>query len=81
MRNKQLPARLIPKILHQTYKSGNTTSHIDLLMRSWKVRNPGWEARFYDDGACLRLVSEHFPEYMATYVGLKKNVERADFFR
>ena len=50
-------------------------------MRTWRIINPGWETRFYDDGACLTLIEEHFPEYLPAYKSLGKNVERADFFR
>lgn len=43
--------------------------------------NPGWELRFYDDQACLDFVQREFPEYLAAYLALPKQVERSDFFR
>ena len=50
-------------------------------MQSWRLHNPDWNFRFYDDEACLDFVAQEFPEYLEAYKGLPKNVERSDFFR
>lgn len=72
---------LIPKLIHQTYKSSNVPAAVVPLMHSWRRNNPDWEVRFYDDDACLRFVQREFPEYLAAYKSLPKDVERSDFFR
>lgn len=72
---------MIPKIIHQTYKSANVPNKLQPHMLSWKRMNPGWVIRFYDDEACLEFVSREFPQYLEAYRILPKHVERSDFFR
>ena len=73
--------KLIPKIFHQTYMTRDVPPIIEPLMQSWRLHNPDWNFRFYDDEACLEFVASQFPEYLEAYKGLPKNVERSDFFR
>ena len=73
--------KLIPKIFHQTYMTSNVPPAVQHLMESWRLQNPDWSFRFYDDEACLDFVGREFPEYLDAYKGLPKNVERSDFFR
>lgn len=73
--------RRIPPIIHQTYKSAVVPRVVRPYMQSWQRLNPGWELRFYDDQACLDFVRREFPEYLAAYIALPKQVERSDFFR
>ncbi|KAG2439252.1 hypothetical protein HXX76_004613 [Chlamydomonas incerta] len=73
---------LIPRIVHQTYRSRQVPSSLRAVMASWtRVNGPGWQTRFYDDEACTDFVRREFPEYMDAYVSLPKDVERSDFFR
>ena len=37
------------------------------MMQSWRLANPNWEIRFYDDEACLEFVQHEFPEYLEAY--------------
>eukprot|EP00884_Botryococcus_braunii_P017341 jgi/Botrbrau1/4290/Bobra.0390s0030.1 len=73
--------KLIPKLIHQTYKSSNVPKSVQPFMQSWRRLNEDWEIRFYDDDACLDFVKREFPEYLDAYRGLPKHVERSDFFR
>ena len=73
--------KLIPKIIHQTYKSVRVPEAMKPYMASWRLKNQDWEIRFYDDAACLSFVQREFPEYLEAYKGLPKDVERSDFFR
>ena len=50
-------------------------------VQSWKLNNPSWEHRFYDDVACKAFVAEHFPQWLDAYNALPLAVEQADFFR
>lgn len=74
-------ATLIPKLIHQTYKSSNVPSAVVPLMQSWRRLNPDWDVRFYNDAGCLEFVRREFPEYLDAYQALPKDVERSDFFR
>lgn len=72
---------LIPRILHQTYRSDDIPAHLMPYMQSWREVHPEWEIRFYDDDACKHMVKQEFPEYLSAFEALPTNVERADFFR
>ncbi|KAK9806068.1 hypothetical protein WJX72_000034 [[Myrmecia] bisecta] len=73
--------KLIPKLIHQTFKSGSVPASVRPFMQSWRRYNEDWEIRFYDDEACLQFVQREFPEYLDAYRSLPKDVERSDFFR
>ena len=73
--------RMIPKLIHQTYKTRDVPDAARPMMATWADMNPGWEVRFWDDAACLEMVRVAFPEYALAYESLPKNVERSDFFR
>ena len=59
--------KLIPQIIHQTYKSSKVPNSVRPMMQSWRHANPNWEIRFYDDEACLEFVQHEFPEYLEAY--------------
>eukprot|EP00892_Ulva_mutabilis_P010532 jgi/Ulvmu1/7851/UM004_0082.1 len=74
--------QLIPKVVHQTAKSvDGLSAGVNALRQTWMRLNPAWEVRLWDDAHCKEFVRQEFPEYLAAYNGLAKNVERADFFR
>jgi hypothetical protein len=73
--------KLIPRVLHQTYRSKRLPRGVPPLLRSWRGANGGWEVRFYDDVAAHAFVQREFPEYLEAYLALPKDVERADFFK
>lgn len=74
--------KLIPRIIHQTFRSRKLPASARQVMRSWREHNgEGWHMRFYDDPACLEFVRSEFPEYLEAYLNLPKDVERSDFFR
>ena len=72
---------MIPRIIHQTYKTSDVPDRVKGLMRTWAEKNPGWKIRFYNDAECYKFVEREFPEYYDAYVSLPKDVERSDFFR
>ena len=66
LRKDQAP-KLIPQIIHQTYKSSQVPNNVRPMMHSWRHMNPNWEIRFYDDEACRDFVAKEFPEYVQAY--------------
>jgi hypothetical protein len=74
--------KLIPRVVHQTYRTRRLPAAQRQLMRSWQAMNGGtWQVRLYHDEACLTFVRGEFPEYLEAYMSLPKDVERADFFK
>ncbi|PTX91654.1 glycosyltransferase [Opitutus sp. ER46] len=72
---------MIPRIIHQTWKTRELTGEFAAYQASWRRLHPDWEYRFYDDADCRRLVAEGFPELLALYEALPRAVLRADLFR
>jgi len=81
LQNSEQPLKLIPRIIHQTYKTQKVKSKHQLGIQSWKLNNPNWAYKFYDDADCLDLVAQEFPQWFDAYMALPLAVERADFFR
>eukprot|EP00775_Hariotina_reticulata_P008242 gene8242-8432_t len=74
--------KLIPRVVHQTYRSRHVPAAVRQLMRSWQaVNGHNWQVRFYHDEACSTFVRGEFPEYLEAYMSLPKDIERADFFK
>lgn len=44
--------KLIPRIIHQTYRTRQLPDVVKQYMNTWRDMNPGWEIRFYDDQVC-----------------------------
>jgi len=73
---------LIPRLIHQTFKSASALpAKAEQLRATWRDRNPGWKLHLWDDDECRAFVRREFPHWYAAYQGLPKDVERADFFR
>lgn len=72
---------MIPKLIHQTWKSKALSEPLKSYCGSWKQFNPDYEYRFYDDADCLRLVRTEFPRLAGLYESLPLSILRADLFR
>ncbi|MEM5785996.1 MAG: glycosyltransferase [Syntrophobacteraceae bacterium] len=71
----------IPRIIHQTWKTGKLPNAFREFRDSWLRCHPDWEYRFYDDAACRRLVANFFPQLLTIYDCCPHPVQRADIFR
>jgi mannosyltransferase OCH1-like enzyme len=72
---------LIPKVLHQTWKTKALPAEFSRFRKSWEVNHPEWDLRLYDDAACRRFVVDEYPDLLEVYDSLSTNIERADVFR
>jgi inositol phosphorylceramide mannosyltransferase catalytic subunit len=72
---------MIPKIIHQTWKSSNLPDNFRAYQNTWINHHPGWEYRFYDDAACRAVVEKSFPRFLVLYDSCPSPVQRADIFR
>jgi mannosyltransferase OCH1-like enzyme len=72
---------MIPKIIHQTWKSSNLPEKFQAYQKTWIMYHPQWEYRFYDDAACRAFVQREFPDLLVLYDGCPYPVQRADIFR
>ncbi len=72
---------MIPKIIHQTWK----TKNLPVQLKKWhdqiKRLHPGWEIKLWTDEDNLALVKEHFPLLLNSYNTLQYNIMRVDLIR
>lgn len=71
------------KIIHQTWKSKKNIPNIfkQEWLDSWRLKNPSWEVKWWDDEDCRNLIKNHYPAFLFLYDGYEKNIHRADVFR
>jgi mannosyltransferase OCH1-like enzyme len=82
-RYRKDPARLIPRVIHQTWFEPVTEEaypNMSRLIESF--RQSGWEYEFYDDDKAAQFLSAHFPpEVREAYDVIIPGAFRADLFR
>lgn len=72
---------MIPKIIHQTWKTKDVPKITIPWIESWKRLNPDWEYRFWTDEDNLKLCQEEFPELLDIYTSYQFDIQRADVAR
>ena len=72
---------MIPKIIHQTWKTNKLPDDIKKWHYKVKDLHPGWEVRLWTDEDNLTLVKEDFPHLLDIYQTLEYNIMRVDIIR
>ena len=72
---------MIPKIIHQTWKSADIPPHLRGFQASWLHHHPGWEYRLWDDAANEALIAEHYPEFLTSFRQATPSILRVDLVR
>lgn len=73
---------MIPKWIHQTWKSKEPDTEIDRLRQSWISAHPDFKYSFYDDHDILQFIRKYFDERVSrTYRRITNGSLKADFFR
>lgn len=72
---------MIPKIIHQTWKTRELPKDVKNWHLNIKELHPGWDVRLWTDEDNLALVKEHFPHLLDIYNALEYNIMRADIIR
>lgn len=76
------PARRIPPILHQTFKTRELPLRMHAAAMSWADANPAWDYRYHDNEACRALIARAFDaRVLAAYDALPPGAFRADLWR
>lgn len=76
-----LPQGPIPRLIHQTWKTGDIPSGFQPLQRSWIARNPGFTYRFWTDEDIERFVAEEHPALLPVFRGYADPIARIDLAR
>ena len=72
---------MIPRIIHQTWKSSDLPDRYRTLAGSWTRSHPRWQWRLWTDADNLRLVEQEFPELLALYQSYPYPIQRIDMIR
>jgi hypothetical protein len=72
---------IIPRIIHQTWKSNAVPPGLAEYQRTWRDLHSGFEYRLWTDADNDDLVAQHFPELMRLYRSFAHGVHRADLAR
>ncbi|UCI07739.1 glycosyltransferase [Mesorhizobium sp. B1-1-8] len=69
---------MIPKILHQTWKTDIVPPRFQPYVESWKRHHPDWTTMFWDDRMLLEFVARHYPDFLPIFCSYDYGVLRAD---
>ena len=72
---------LVPRIIHQTYKTEVLPENFQTWREECKVLNPCWEFKLWTDENNLDLVSTYYPELLSMYQGYDVHIKRVDAAR
>jgi hypothetical protein len=73
---------MIPKIIHQTYKTiDNLPSVYSKCQDRIKELHPDWEYRFWTDEDMYKEVRDSFPELYLVFMNLPRKILQIDVFR
>jgi len=72
---------IIPKIIHQTWKSTDLPVNYTGYQSSVKTLHPDWEYRLWTDKDNRDLIERQFPWFLDTYDSYSHEIERVDAVR
>lgn len=72
---------MIPKIIHQTWKSRDIPEAFEPLRDTWLRHHPDWEYRLWTDDDCRAFIQAHHPDFLRIYDAYLTPICRVDAFR
>jgi len=72
---------MIPRLIHQTAKTADLPRREQMFQQALIKLHPGWKYKLWTDEDNLAFVKSEFPEFFDVFVGLPKNIMRADVIR
>ncbi len=69
---------MIPRIIHQTWKTETLPDKAAPFAESWGRFNPSWRRILWTDRMLLSFVAEHYPHLLELYMRYPREVCRAD---
>ncbi|TDJ45726.1 MAG: hypothetical protein E2O52_06040 [Gammaproteobacteria bacterium] len=73
--------KLIPRIIHQLWKTEEVPAQWARCVESVKRYHPGWEYRLWTDGMMDDYVRSEYPDLYPVYSGFTRHIMRVDVFR
>lgn len=72
---------MIPKIIHQTWKTAEIPAQWKYFAEIVQKMNPDWEYKLWTDNDNDKFVKENFPDFYDIFIGFSRNIMRADVIR
>lgn len=72
---------MIPRIIHQTWKTAEIPAPWQRFQQSWRTLHPTYEYHYRTDADNRAFVDRHYPDYLTLYDGYPLPIQRADFVR
>lgn len=72
---------MIPRIIHQTWKTEKLPDNVVSFAQSWGRFNPSWRRILWTDRMLLSFVAEHYPQFLELYMRYPREVCRTDAAR
>ena len=72
---------MIPKLIHQTWKTAQIPGNLAAYEESWQRHNPSWRRILWTDRMLVDFVAEHYPDLLELYCSYPTPVCRADAAR
>jgi len=73
--------KIIPKIIHQTWKVEQLPENLSMLAESWKVLHPDWHYILWTDEMNREFIKRFFPDFLLQYDSYQENIQRVDAVR
>ena len=72
---------MIPKLIHQTWKTGSIPPQWQTWQATWQRYHPTWKYRLWTDDAIRAFLSQHYAWFIPVYDGYDENIKRANAWR
>jgi mannosyltransferase OCH1-like enzyme len=72
---------MIPKLIHQTWKTKILPKQTEALAHRWRELHPDYEYRLWTDDDCRDFVRTNHPDFYATYRAFPAEIQRVDAVR
>ncbi|HUD51329.1 glycosyltransferase family 32 protein, partial [Parvibaculum sp.] len=72
---------MIPRIIHQTWKTDRIPEGFRCWRQSWTAFNPGWRTELWSDRRLLDFVAANYPDLLDLFCAFPHGVMRADAAR
>lgn len=73
--------KVIPKILHQTWKNNILPDYFTALSNTWKKKHPNWKYIFWTDVENRKFIKDYFPYFLKRYDEFPFEIQRVDAVR
>ena len=73
--------QLIPRIIHQTWKTNDIPPVMKNYVKSWRSLHPHYEYKLWTDTDIRNLIKDYYPWFLKYFDGYPHHIMRVDAFR